>query len=273
MKEFFKRFKRDYKEEVKNNKAAFAVFVVLRLFVVAALVFSCLSRNYENIFFCTLTLVLFVIPTFVEKNFGIEVPSALEIVILLFIFAAEILGEMGSYYTKYPYWDTVLHTVNGFLCAAIGFALTDILNRNERVKFKLSPVFLAIGAFCFSMTIGVLWEFFEFFCDAFIGTDMQKDKVVTAIHSTLLGTSTKDVFVIDKVNTTMVNGQELLDGGYLDIGLYDTMKDLLVNFVGAFVFSIIGYFYVKTRGRGKVAKMFIPYLKHENRSKKTEENR
>lgn len=257
-------FGRKYKSEVEKHKAAFVVFVILRLLVVLAMVISCISGNYENLFYCVLTLVLFALPTFVEKNFGIELPSALEIVILLFIFAAEILGEMGSYYTKIPYWDTMLHTVNGFLCAAIGFAMVDILNRNERIKFKLAPIFLAVVAFCFSMTIGVLWEFFEFFCDAFLGMDMQKDFVVSTITSTYLGTSTHDPVVLEDIKNVTVDGVALGVGGYLDIGLYDTMKDLFVNFIGAVVFSVIGFFYVKTRGQGKLAKQFIPKIKSKN---------
>ncbi len=268
----FAEFGRKYKSEVKKHKAAFVVFVTLRLLVVLAIVFSCISGNYENLFYCALTLILFALPTFVEKNFGIELPGALEVVILLFIFAAEILGEMGSYYTKVPYWDTILHTVNGFLCAAIGFAMVDILNRNERIKFKLSPIFLTVVAFCFSMTIGVLWEFFEFFCDVFLEMDMQKDFVVSTVTSTYLGTSTHDPLILENIKDVTVDGVALDVEGYLDIGLYDTMKDLFVNFIGAVVFSVIGFFYVKTRGKGKLAKQFIPKLKSENSLPEDHEN-
>lgn len=266
-----KRFKKNYKKGIKENEATVAVFVILRLLVIAAMTVSCIRGNYENLFYCGLALVLFAIPAFVEKNFNIELPSVLEIVILLFIFAAEILGEMGSYYTKVPYWDTMLHTINGFLCAAIGFALIDILNRNERIKFKLSPIFLTVVAVCFSMTIGVLWEFFEFFCDVFLGTDMQKDFVVSSITSTYLGKNTKTPLVIDNIHSVIIDGRPLNVDGYLDIGLYDTMKDLFVNFIGAVVFSFIGFFYVKTRGKGKIAKQFIPRLKSEVSNEKLEE--
>ena len=96
---------------------------------------------------------------------------------LLFIFSAEILGEISSFYVLFPFWDTTLHTLNGFLAAAIGFSLVDLLNRSDRVKFDLSPLFLSITAFCFSMTIGVLWEFFEFAMDQFFALDMQKDTI------------------------------------------------------------------------------------------------
>lgn len=256
------KFQKDYKKEIRENKVAFCVFIILRLSVIAIMVISCIKGNYENLFYCALTLVLFTVPAFVEKNLGIDLPSALEVVIMLFIFSAEILGEMGSYYTKVPHWDTMLHTINGFLCAAIGFALIDILNRNERIKFKLSPMFLAIVAFCFSMTIGVMWEFFEFFCDYFIGTDMQKDFVVNSITSTYLGENTKTPVVIKDIQSVIIDGKPLDINGYLDIGLIDTMKDLFVNFIGATVFSLIGFFYVKNRGKSRIAKQFIPKLKN-----------
>ena len=147
----------------------------------------------------------------------------------------------------------------------IGFALIDILNRNEKFKFTLSPLYVAIVAFCFSMTIGVVWEFFEFAMDYFFGFDMQKDTVVNILRSvTLDPTKTNTVISIDGINEVVINGSELGVGGYLDIGLYDTMADLFVNFVGAVVFSILGFFYIKTRGKGKIAKNFIPTLQKES---------
>lgn len=247
--------------QIKKDRLTFAVYVLLRIAVILAMIASCLSGHYENLFVCTLSLVLFLVPAFFETNFGIELPSALEIIILLFIFAAEILGELGSYYVKVPIWDTALHTINGFLCAAVGFSLVDIVNRNERFKLQLSPLFLAIVAFCFSMTIGVLWEMFEFTSDMVFKTDMQKDFVVHTISSVALDpTNSNKAVVIDGITDVAVNGQSLGLGGYLDIGLIDTMKDLIVNFVGAVVFSIIGYFYVKSRGKNKFAENFIPRL-------------
>ncbi len=249
------------KDQIKKHKNTFVVYCILRALVILAGIVSLLGGNYESVYLCALTLFLMFIPAFIEHNFKIELPSTLEIIILLFIFSAEILGEMNSYYVKFPFWDTMLHTVNGFLCAAIGFALVDLLNVNAHVKFELSPFYLAVVAFCFSMTIGVLWEFFEFGCDVFLHTDMQKDYVVSSISSVLLNPEPVNQAVhISDITQTTVNGTPLNVNGYLDIGLYDTMKDLLVNFVGAVVFSVIGYFYVKTRGKSKFAKRFIPTL-------------
>ena len=253
----------EWKEQIKAHKTTFVVYCILRFFVMIAIVANVLSGNYESLFFCVLTLILMLVPSFVERKLNIALPTALEITILLFIFSAEILGEMQNYYTKVPLWDTILHTVNGFLCAAIGFAMVDILNRGTKTKFKLSPFYLAVAAFCFSMTIGVVWEFFEFGCDVFLHTDMQKDYIVQTISSvTLNPDGVNKAVMIENITNTSVNGNLLPVNGYLDIGLFDTMKDLLVNFVGAVVFSVIGYFYVKSRGKNSFAKNFIPVPKY-----------
>lgn len=248
--------------ERKEHKNSYLVYVALRVLVIATMIRQILNGNYENVFLCILTLLLLLLPSFVQVNFKIELPTGLEITILFFIFAAEILGEINAYYIRFPFWDTMLHTINGFLAAAIGFALVDILNQSDRFSIQLSPVFVSIVAFCFSMTIGVVWEFFECAVDQFFGLDMQKDTVVHSIYSVMLdpagGNSPTGIQNITEVT---VNGQNLGLGGYLDIGLLDTMKDLFVNFIGALVFSVIGYFYVKNRGKGTFAKRFIPRLK------------
>ena len=132
--------------------------------------------------------------------------------------------------------------------------------------FELSPLFTAIVAFCFSMTIGVVWEFFEFGMDTFFGLDMQKDTIIEAIRSVSLDPAGRNVVsVIDPIKHVAVNGTELGLGGYLDIGLIDTMKDLLVNFIGAVVFSIFGYFYVKNRGKGNFVSGFVPKRKKKEK--------
>ena len=248
--------------ELREHKSSVIVYMTLRALVILVMILQILNRNFENVFLCALTLVLLIMPSLIQINLKIELPTALEIIMLLFIFAAEILGEIQAYYEKIPMWDTVLHTLNGFLMAAIGFALVDILNRNKKISFQLSPAFLAVVAFCFSMTIGVIWEFFEFGMDQIFHLDMQKDTIVNTIYSVMLDPAGGNHVVgVTGIRDVAVNGESLGLGGYLDIGLLDTMEDLLVNFIGATVFSIIGYFYVKNRGKGKFARRFIPRLK------------
>lgn len=230
-----------------------------------------MKADYHSVFLCALTLLLFDIPLIVNKKLGISLSKELETIILLFIFSAEILGEIGSFYTHIPWWDSMLHTINGFLMAAIGFALIDILNNSPKFHFNMSPVFVTFVAFCFSMTIGVLWEFFEFFMDYLTLTDMQKDYIIHDFASVTFNSQgiNNEVTLNDISNTviTYANGKQISLDGYLDIGIIDTMKDLFVNLIGAVVFSIIGYFYIIGRNKGVFAKKFIPQLKHKYRKK------
>ena len=251
-------------DALRRKRTVAAVYVLLRFLVILTMVAQFFNGNYESVFLCLLTLVLFLLPTILERALMVDLPNTLEVIILLFIFSAEILGEISAFYTTFQGWDTILHTLNGFLCAAIGFALVDLCNRHERVSLSLSPVYMAIVAFCFSMTIGVLWEFFECAMDQLFLLDMQKDAVVQNISSVMLDPTggNNPVVIRDIADVIVVTGAgeeiALGLGGYLDIGILDTMKDLAVNFVGAVVFSVIGYFYVKNRGKGGFASRFIP---------------
>ena len=194
-----------------ENKKLYVCYIILHILVVLTAVRCLLTQNYESFAICILVLFLFLVPAFIEDTFHIRIPPLFLGIIFCFIFAAEILGEVNHYYVKIPGWDTMLHTMNGFLCAAVGFSLVYLLNRGSK-NVNLSPFYLTLVAFCFSMTIGVLWEFFEFAMD--------------------------QIF-------------------YLDIGIIDTMKDLLVNLVGAIVFSFIGYFTLRTSKASKVAESFM----------------
>lgn len=263
-------FKKAVMTELKENRSTFLVYSGLRVIVILMMILQLFNQNYENAFLCLLTLVLMIMPSVLQVTLKVEFPSALEIIILLFIFAAEILGEIQSFYIHFPYWDTILHTLNGFLCAAIGFSLAELLNRDKRMKFDLSPLFLVIVAFSFSMTIGVMWEFFEYGMDCLAGLDMQKDTVIHSINSTYLDPTRQNLRVhITEIEQLAVNGKELGIGGYLDIGLIDTMNDLLVNFVGAVIFSVPGYFYVKHKSKSMILNL-VPTVQEEDKYEKIE---
>lgn len=257
-KNIIKKFLNAYRTE---KKSVFVVYVVLRFLVLAALVLSCIQGDWENAFICLLVLFLFLLPLLFEASFKVELPSTLQIIILIFIFAAEILGELQSYFVRYTHWDTVLHTTWGFLCAAGGYSLVDILNRNKKIRFSLSPIYLALVAFCFSMTIGVLWEFFEFGMDYFFHKDMQKDTIIHAFSSVTLDPTQSNIPIrVEGITDVAINGESLGLGGYLDIGLYDTMEDLFVNFIGAVVFSALGFIDAKTGGKLKLVSRFVPQV-------------
>lgn len=250
---------------MKARKNRTKIQRVLTLIVVFSVIRQFFLGNYHNMFLGILTLILFMVPQFLDKKLSVTIPVGLETVILIFIFSAEILGEINAFYVKIPIWDSILHTTNGFLMAAIGFALIDLFNRSEKFSIKMSPYFVAFFAFCFSMTVGVLWEFFEFSMDQFFGLDMQKDWIVTAINSVKLNPIGANVPIHVDVQSVVINGEQWNLGGYLDIGLIDTMKDLIVNFIGAVVFSVIGILYLKNRERGKLAASLIPQVRNEDK--------
>ena len=271
-------FRQAMVKELREHRSSFLVFYTLRLLVIVIFIRQIIIGGYESAFYCALAYLLLYVPSWVQVKFHIELPPALEITVLCFIYAAEVLGEVNAFYVVVPHWDTMLHTLNGFLAAAVGFAMVVLLNDDERLTFDLSPVFLALVAFCFSMTIGVLWEFFEFGMDWFFHTDMQRDTVINAIYSASLDvTRSNKVVSIPGIQEVLVNGESLGLGGYLDVGLIDTMKDLFVNFIGAVVFSVTGFFYAKSKGKKRTAAQgFVPSKKtaeHDYLNQAREENR
>lgn len=259
LKTFAKKMRKKYQE---TSKRSIAIYLILRLLVIVCMVFEILLGNFSNVAMCILALLLFTLPTIVSEKFKIGIPSLLETIIYLFIYSTAILGEINNFYGIIPFWDTLLHTLNGFLCAGIGFSLVDLLNQSSE-KIELSPLYVALVAFCFSMTVGIMWEFYEFTVDNTLKMDMQKDRIVQNISSVKLNEEKENVPVrIKNIQKTEIYSEDgtvfVIDGGYLDIGLIDTMKDLFVNFIGAVTFSIIGYMYVQNREKYKFAKGFIP---------------
>lgn len=263
---FISRAKETMRRKRAEQPVVFVLYFVLRALVLVTLVRSAFLGHYEHMMLCVLTLVLLLVPSLIEHTLDIELPDLLESIILLFIFAAEILGEIDAFCIRIPFWDTILHTTWGFLCAGIGFALFDILNRSDSSKIKLTPLYMAVSAAAFSMCIGACWEIFEYLADSFIGVDMQKDTLVQTINTVWLDPTNSNVTipVRDIVSTqiTLASGEVIqIPGGYLDIGIHDSMADLIVNLIGALVFAVIGFAYVKTRDSNSLAARFIPRVR------------
>lgn len=266
----------DLRIRISLNKRIFAVYSILRGLVLLTLIRMIMTRSYEGAAICILSLILFLVPAAFEEYFRIKIPPLFEGTIYVFIYAAEILGEINHYYVLIPGWDTILHTLNGFLCAALGFSMVYLMNRNSR-NISLSPFYLTLVAFCFSMTVGVIWEFIEFAADYFLMVDMQKDFVISRLSSvTLDPAGMGSPFVIKDISETVIrtaSGETYtVAGGYLDIGLLDTMKDLLVNFAGAVVFSAIGYTALKSDRFTAITDKLIwrPVSKQEQREEEEE---
>ncbi len=263
---------KELKEQIKKEPVLTTVYFLIRLAVVVVLVQQALSKEYYNVLMCVFALVLLTIPSMIEHRFKIDIPNVLEVIVICMIFAHAILGEISSYYTKVKGWDTALHTLTGFLTAAVGFSIVDMMNRSSK-KLHLPPFFVCLFSFCFSMMIGTMWEFFEFSADYFFLTDMQKDTVLNSIHTVALAPENMNRVVhIWNISDVSVNGEPLGLGGYLDIGLYDTMKDLAVTFLGSVTYSFFGFFYLKGKSKGFFVKKFIMKWKDDKDSKKEEKD-
>lgn len=169
------------------------------------------------IFQSALGIISLLLPTFIERKLKIDIPNFMEIMFIIFLYAAIYLGEVRSFYYLIPFWDTILHSFSAFMTAALGFFVVDLLNSDKRVKMMLSPLFLALFAFCFSVAIGTVWEIFEFTVDGLLGVNMQK-------------------FMLE--DGTQLIGREALS---------DTMWDIVVDSISAFIMSAIGYCIIKHR--------------------------
>ena len=200
-----------------KSKFTIALYLFVRATMIVVFAVSLLKQEYLTASQAVLTLILFAIPELIDRKLHIEIPNLLEIIILLFIYASVFLGEMQDYYYKFPYWDTMLHGCSMFVIAGIGFSLINILNKSKKITMQLSPFFVSFFSVCFATFVAVVWEIYEYFMDMAFGFDMQKDTI--------------------------------LANGAVDIGLIDTMEDLIIGLIGALIFAVIGYFYVKSKGK------------------------
>src|SRR5699024_2838811 len=144
-----------------------------------------------------------------------------------------------DFYGYFKMWDIALHTLNGFLAAGVGFSLVYLLDKNAK-GINLNPLFLAMVTFCFSMTVGVMWELIEYSADRWMNLDMQKDRIVQEINSVSIGAEKNAIYHIENIERTVIESKDesgnnietVIDDGYLDMGIIDTMKDLFVNLLG-----------------------------------------
>lgn len=245
-----------FAERLDTSPRVATLYLILWALTVFCLVRQVIWRNWEGVGVCVFALALFSIPRLVERQFHISIPPLFEGIIYAFIFAAQVLGEVEHFYTGLPGWDTALHTLNGFVAAALGFSMVYLLNQKSP-NLRLSAGYMALVAFCFSMTVGACWEIVEFTGDTFFGQDMQKDAIVTSFNSVALDPNHAQGLVsVNGITGTTIHtetGDVEVPGGYLDIGLHDTMKDLIVNLIGAIVFTAFGYIYMKHRSRKSFA--------------------
>ena len=217
----------------KNHdwKRMFAIFVfsslIISIVFVVVMLFLAPSKNIGPTFIrtksdyvlmllqCLLGIAAMFLPSIIEKKFKFDIPNIMEVLYVIFLYCAIFLGEVRNFYYIIPYWDTILHTFSGAMLGALGFSVVSLMNETEKWNLNLSPAFVAFFALCFSVTLGVVWEVYEFTFDGLLGLNMQK-------------------FALEDDN--------LLIGRN---ALIDTMKDLIVDGIGAFVISIIGFISLK----------------------------
>ena len=197
------------------------VFIVIRIIIAPVTappsdVIIRVKGDYALLLFkCTAGLVALNIPRWLRQKFGLNIPSVMIIVYVVFLYCGIYLGEFRNFYYLIPHWDTILHIFSGVTLGALGFSIVSLLNKSESVAFSLSPVFVALFSFCFALSLGVIWEFFEFAMDCLADGNSQRNALESG---------------------------ELLIG---QAALMDTMKDLIVDAAGAFVMSTIGFISLK----------------------------
>ena len=238
-----------------------SLIVGLIVFVVsfAALINSIVIGDLVKVGFAAAALILYGVPFVVTTFCNVPLSAALEITYYLFIFASLILGEVFAFYGPFPFWDVILHFLSGFVLAGIGLSVVKFTNQ----KGKISKLFALVFAFCFSVTLGILWECLEFGFDMIARTDAQKDAHLHSISTITLqrdgGNRPVKVDNIVKTDIHLASDEIVtIDEGFLDIGLMDTMKDVLVNITGAMVFCVFGYFCLKNDKNNTFLKGFVP---------------
>ena len=250
-------------------KRKFVLYVVTRMIFILVGVVSALFEDYLTAFLCAIALVFFLLPTFLYNKFNIKVPSALEISAVLFTFMCVVGGEIGHLYAQFPLWDKILHTFSGFLIAAIGLAFMDFFTKRKSSVFRLTPFFAVFFAFFFALGVEVIWEVFEYAVDTFTGvTDMQADYYINYFTSKKAGGETNPVPIvvggIKDVIITFEDGREaLVLPGYIDVGIADTMHDLIVGAAGALLFCAIEFIALVKRDKRmqKISESFVPKKK------------
>ncbi|MBS4899344.1 MAG: hypothetical protein KHZ87_01030 [Clostridiales bacterium] len=253
-----------FKEHVRSNlsesRASFFVYLAVNMITICFAILSIIRSNPGHFFLCLTSIGLYTLPTLIPTIFRMYVPPLFRAILYLFILSSQTLGELAHFYIYVPFWDTSLHILSGFLCAAYGLALVYLLNRDK--KIELNIFFLLLASMGITMLIAAGWEIFEFSMDHFGLFDMQKDYIVPQISSVKLGLTEQGeplrIFNISRTIVETADGRSIvIDGGYLDIGITDTMKDLINNFLGGFAFCILAFLALKKHKPIKILSQLI----------------
>jgi hypothetical protein len=194
---------------IGENRVHRNLIRILLLLMVVEWVLLLLDQSWLSLFLVTLIIITLFLPILFRNKLEMEIPAEFHITAVVFIFAALYLGEVRDFYHRIWWWDIALHATAGLLMGVLGFLLIYVLNESNRVDLHMTPGFIAFFAFIFAVAIGAIWEIFEFAMDQIFGTNMQKP-------------------MFDDPS-----------------GLTDTMWDMIVNAIGAFIISFSGWWYLK----------------------------
>ena len=189
------------------------------------------SHHFMNAFTCLLMLILTRIPSYISSRTRLIVPTALQTMFVIFTFLAMYFGEIFNCYERFPWWDVMLHSMSGFMLGLLGYLLLYSLNDDRRIFFHMNSFCVMLFAFCFALACGALWEVFEFAGDFLLGMNMQKSVYVTDVQD-----------LAPYINRW---------GRFMDPGLIDSMKDLIVDSIGALVAVVGGYLYSLHEGKSR----------------------
>lgn len=243
------------KKKLKNiiNKSSLIILLLLFLITFVIMIKNFIIKDYRSAFISMFTIFIISLPDLMEKKFELKFTYFFKIIIYFFIFSNSILGEVCHYFIDYPYWDFVFHLIGGFIFVGVCLSLIH--------KYSLSLLLVIILTISFSMTVSISWEFVEYGADKIFYTDMQKDAIISNISSVKVDKvkNYKEEDVKDICKTVLYdeNGDilKVIKGGYLDIGLNDTMKDLGASFLGAVIFWLINY--LSIYNKKKVVNLFL----------------
>lgn len=228
--------KKTINRKITKTKMLYAItrISVLLLFVANTVAFiidkddSQRSRALFNAAQSFMMLLCTFVPGFIERRGKVSVPNVMSVVFILFCLAHFVVGEIGELYVKSKTFDSILHTLSGSMIAILGFSVIRLLNDSDKIDLNLSPLFVAIFVVCFSVMLGVLWEIVEFLVDTVTGSNMQRYS--------------------DSVTREPFMGRN---------ALFDTMKDLVLDAIGALVVAVISYFDLKNKKEHTTIKWFI----------------
>lgn len=221
------------KEYTKSEKIQKFITLFILLSLIVALVIEFINNNWEFFFVTVLSIFLCLLPFLFQRRYRIYLPSEVQLTIVLFIYAGVFLGEVQNFFVKYWWWDSFLHVFSGFAMALIAFGIMYVLYKTE--KIKTSIVFISVIIFSLSISIGVIWEIFEFGVDHYFETNMQRARNLCP------------------------------ETGFCDtrLGVVDTMKDFILNSIGALFASILGYIYLK-KGEHFLLNRIVNKFRKEN---------